>query len=77
VEGLGKDLKVLSKYECGLVVGPLNKVKGDFGQQSLRFSGKSTSGIIFGKSLGKRINLRLKFQNGKFTNMWLAIMLKS
>jgi hypothetical protein len=49
VEGLGKDLKVLSKYECGLVVGPLNKVKGDFGQQSLRPSGKSASGIFLGK----------------------------
>jgi hypothetical protein len=53
VEGLGKDLKVLSKYECGLVVGPLNKVKGDIGQQSLKPSGKSASGIIFAKSLGK------------------------
>jgi hypothetical protein len=50
VEGLGKDLKVLSKYECGLVVGPLNKVKGDFGQQSLRPSGKSASGIFSRKA---------------------------
>jgi len=53
VEGVGKDLKVLSKYERGLVVGPLNKVKGDFGQQSIRLSGKSASGIIFRKRLGK------------------------
>jgi len=45
--------EVLSKYECGLVVGPLNKVKGDFGQQSLRPNGKFASGIILGKSLGK------------------------
>jgi len=35
------------------VVGPLNKVKGDLGPQSLRPSGKFASGIIFRKSLGK------------------------
>jgi hypothetical protein len=39
VEGLGKDLKVLSKYECGLVVGPLNKIKGDFGNKAFDLVG--------------------------------------
>ncbi len=52
-------------------------IKQSQGGFRVRPSGKSASGIIFGKSLGKWINLRLKFQNGKFTNMWLAIMLEN
>jgi len=35
-----------------LAVGPLNEVKGDFGKQSLRPSGKFGSGINPGKRLG-------------------------